>query len=321
MVPRYSDNARSNGDSCGGSNAVVGITDQLGLDEEGSHENEFIVKKEIAEWLWSLDYDSIWASRTRKHWENFPSANYLARKLKYADTMILSRSLEPAVFDTLVTVIALQLLASCSTFLPPSSAENLPLYQQHTEYLHVSALRLHSQYRFAPAAGHHARACSEMAPWPGLCALPERRNASSQRNTLRRQVTSSSECVPIFSESGWTDGLTPEFTHDNTTHKHHEGNNIPTGSCATESSANEHRVRWNDIPSSASEDEPKFLSWIMCQSSTSKSPKRKHNSPSQRRLRRRKKVEMREKTGNNPAKPLTRRIPSNRLQYLTVQAV
>jgi len=69
MVPRYSDNARSNGDSCGGSNAVVGITDQLGLDEEGSHENEFIVKKEIAEWLSSLDYDSIWASRTRKRWE------------------------------------------------------------------------------------------------------------------------------------------------------------------------------------------------------------------------------------------------------------
>ncbi|KAF1963371.1 hypothetical protein CC80DRAFT_4302 [Byssothecium circinans] len=71
-------------------------------------------------------------------------------------------------FDILVHFIAVQLLASCYTILPATSASNLPLVQQRRGSRLITALRLHSYYRFTPAVGHHAREPSETSPWPGL---------------------------------------------------------------------------------------------------------------------------------------------------------
>lgn len=110
-------------------------------------------------------------------------------------------------FDALVTSIALQLLASCLTFLPTSSASLLPLFQQRTSKKFVTALHAHALYRFAPAAGHQARAPSESSPWPALYMGPEPEavlaEALSQR---RRSAKRSSEYIPSFAASGWVDG-------------------------------------------------------------------------------------------------------------------
>ncbi|KAF2640229.1 hypothetical protein P280DRAFT_480702 [Massarina eburnea CBS 473.64] len=70
-------------------------------------------------------------------------------------------------FDTLVHFIAVHLLASCYTLPPVTSANNLPPFQQRTGSRLITALRLHSLYRFSPAAGYNAREPSRTSPWPG----------------------------------------------------------------------------------------------------------------------------------------------------------
>ncbi|KAI8938636.1 hypothetical protein NX059_004507 [Plenodomus lindquistii] len=184
-------------------------------------------------------------------------------------------------FDTpLVTLIALQLLASCSTFLPPSSAENLPLYQQRTEHKLVSALQLHTQYCHAPAAGHHARAPSESAPWPGLCALPAAtRTLMDRRNHNKRRINGSGYAyTPTFSGSGWTDGVAPGMMREETAPEDTLGQSSPHATeSALPSSINRRTCRWEDLPNSTPEAEPtsSCLSKLPCQPCTLKSQKHK----------------------------------------------
>ena len=151
-------------------------------------------------------------------------------------------------FDALVQAIALQLLASCYTFLPASSAGHVPLFQQRTGKKFVTALRAHSAFRLSPAAGHNARAQSEASPWPGLYTGPDREDILadivSQR---RRSAKRSSEYTPSFAASGWTNGP----------------NDLP---CQKRSS-----------PSSSSL-EPGVFTRLTCQPSTPRNPYRKHNA-------------------------------------------
>jgi hypothetical protein len=106
--------------------------------------------------------------------------------------------LDSEVFSDLVHLIVLHLLASCYTALPTSSADNLPIYEQRTTPALITSLRLHSRYRYSPAAGHHARESSETASWPGLYAKPsiedQLAEAVSHRRRLQKHMPSGSWC-------------------------------------------------------------------------------------------------------------------------------
>lgn len=142
----------------------------------------------------------------------------------------------------------MQLLASCYTFLPASSANHLPLFQQRTGKKLVTALRAHSSFRLSPAAGHHARASSETSAWPGLYTGrdPEEVLAESV-SQKRRSAKRSSEYVPSFAASGWTDGT-------NDTYRRERGS-----------------------PSSSSL-ETNIFTRLICQPSIPRNPHRKHNA-------------------------------------------
>jgi hypothetical protein len=157
-------------------------------------------------------------------------------------------------FEILIRAIALQLLASCYTLLPASSACSLPLLHQKRWSTPISALRLHSQYRFEPAAGHHARASSESASWPGLYAGPTLEDALADAVSRQTSHRYNSEHTLHFSESGWTDG--------------------------TSSPPSTHRTRGVAFSKkhSNSSSELGFFSRLICQASLPKSPARKHNT-------------------------------------------
>ncbi|KAF1925769.1 uncharacterized protein M421DRAFT_397865 [Didymella exigua CBS 183.55] len=136
-----------------------------------------------------------------------PTTSQLLARLKDPDSSSPRGPDGAPAFDALVQAIALQLLASCYTILPASSASHLPLFQQQTSRKLVTALRAHTSYRLAPAAGHQARAPSETSPWPGLYAGPEPEETLAETvSKRRRSVKHSSEYVPSLAASGWADG-------------------------------------------------------------------------------------------------------------------
>jgi hypothetical protein len=178
-----------------------------------------------------------------------PSATQILAQLQSDEPLpgILSND---AAFDTLARIIALQLLAACHTFLPASSASPIPLFQQRKGPRPVTALRLHSQYRFSPAAGHQARAPSESASWPGLHIGPSVEDRLAERISHQRRLEKrSSEWVPHFAATEWTDGPPPI------------------------------RVQRVSLSrASSSSPEPGFFSRLICQASIPKNPRRKHNT-------------------------------------------
>lgn len=115
--------------------------------------------------------------------------------------------------DVGLHLIALQLLASCYTLMPGSSAECLPIFEQ-TDCTVLSALRLHLRYRSYPAAGHHARNTSETSVWPGLYRGPslEERFAETRSRPPSPQQSPTPDWhqrypyVDPSSPGGWSDG-------------------------------------------------------------------------------------------------------------------
>lgn len=128
--------------------------------------------------------------------------------MKYPDSSLSSIIPDgTSTFDAFVKSIALELLASCFTVIPATSANLLPLFQQRTSNKSVTALHAHALYSFAPAAGHQARAPSESSPWPALYTSPEPEDVLAEALSQRRRSTKqSSEHIPSFAGSGWTDG-------------------------------------------------------------------------------------------------------------------
>jgi hypothetical protein len=153
-----------------------------------------------------------------------------------------------ATFDTLIRLIALELLASCYTLIPASSASHIPLFQQRREAKRVTALRLHSQYRFSPAAGHQARAPSEATTWPGLYTPTLEDELAEYVSHRRRLGKLDREHVPRFIASGWMDGPPPAEDHN------------------------------SDTSSSTSSEEQGFFSRLVCQASLPKNPRRRFNT-------------------------------------------
>jgi len=156
--------------------------------------------------------------------------------------------------ETILQLIALQLLAACYTLSPPSSANHIPLFQQRKERRFVTALRSHSHHRYSPAAGHQARPPSETESWPGLYTGPstEEKLAQyvSQRRKLRQQ---SSDYTPHFAASGWTDGPPAVTTREDS-----------RSTLSRESSS--------------SSSEPGFFSKLICQAAVPKNYRRKHDT-------------------------------------------
>ena len=124
-------------------------------------------------------------------------------------------------FNTLLYFIAVQLLASCCTFQNASSASNYPLFQQRKSVRLVTSLRLHSQYRFLPAAGWYARESSQSSSWPGLYTGPSLEEKVAEVASLRRRIEkrrkehkSESMFANLLGRksttSGWSDGAASE---------------------------------------------------------------------------------------------------------------
>jgi hypothetical protein len=122
----------------------------------------------------------------------------------------------------------------------------------------VTSLRLHSQYRFSPAAGWHARDSSESSSWPGLYGGPSLEEKAAEVASLRRRMEkrrkehkSESMFTNLFERKsttrGWSDG--PAST--------------------------EEEIR-TPFDSSNSGFEQSLLSKLTCQFSFSKGSKRRH---------------------------------------------
>jgi hypothetical protein len=189
-----------------------------------------------------------------------PTANQILLQLKAIHTCTTAPMITAGGFELLIHAIALQLLASCYTMLPATSACHLPLFQQRNRPTPVTALRLHTQYRFEPAAGHHARSCSEAAPWPGLYTGPASEDKATEVVTLQQRQRRNSYHVPCFAASGWTDGpFSPEAQPIR--------RRLQSSSDSSSSSS-----------SSSSWSEPGFFSKLICQASTPKNPRRKYNT-------------------------------------------
>ncbi|EAT82984.1 hypothetical protein SNOG_09719 [Parastagonospora nodorum SN15] len=113
--------------------------------------------------------------------------------------------------------------------------------------------RITNRRRFEPAAGHHARASSETAAWPGLYTGPTVEDNLAEMATLRRRQRHSSGRVPCFPASGWTDGSSSPG----------EDHGRETSSSSAESN---------------SSSQPGFFSRLICQPSIPKNPRRKYNT-------------------------------------------
>lgn len=123
-------------------------------------------------------------------------------------------------FEHIVRFVAIQLLASCYTLLPPTSACSVSLLEQRKGPRLITALRLHTYFRYAPAAGYHARDPSETTPWPGLYRGPpiEEKIANAAMRHSRRTKESSKyrkqgsiDFRSYGSASNWSDGPTEEI--------------------------------------------------------------------------------------------------------------
>ncbi|KAF1838405.1 hypothetical protein BDW02DRAFT_413233 [Decorospora gaudefroyi] len=245
---------------------------------------EAAVMKEVADWLRSQDCHDFWVPRTR-HRKMLANASQLLAQLESGEYLAIP-STEVDKSDTLVRIIALQLLAACYTFLPASSATHIPLFQQRKGPTPVTALRLHSQYLLSPAAGHQARAPSETASWPGLHDGPSAEDKLAEHVSHKRRLRKrSSGYIPQFVASGWTDGPPPKRRRS-------------------------HRQGSLSRASSSSSEEPGFFSRLLiCQPSIPKNPRRKYNTMFLKRISSRQRKQGQSQSEHSNSRPPTERFP------------
>ncbi|KZF21770.1 hypothetical protein L228DRAFT_159639 [Xylona heveae TC161] len=122
------------------------------------------------------------------------------------------RLLDPEPLDaaqisqTLISLIAAQLLASCSTIFNDPALATLPsaLYRDrdNSEAKHISSLRLHSYYKQYPAFGYQARNPSFALAWPALYGglSPDEQLADelARRRRSMRSMSDESQALSIF---------------------------------------------------------------------------------------------------------------------------
>ncbi|KAG9193835.1 hypothetical protein G6011_03870 [Alternaria panax] len=212
------------------------------------------IMREIADWLQSQECDEFWTPRARQPRRALPTAIQLLRQLDNHEFLPGSSPDKTTAFESLLHVIALQLLAASYTHLPPSSANHIPLFQQRKETRFVTALHSHSRHRYSPAAGHQARPSSETDSWPDLYTGPSNEEKLAEHVSWRRRLCKqSNDYIPHFSASGWTDGPPAMILREDS-----------RGSLSRE------------ISSSSSE--PGFFSRLICQAAVPKNYRRRHNT-------------------------------------------
>ncbi|KAE8843256.1 hypothetical protein HRS9139_02553 [Pyrenophora teres f. teres] len=221
-------------------------------DSAGSTRTEAMIMREVAFWQQSQACDEFWTPRTRQHRRALPTATQLLRKLEDRETCTTTSSNNGTDFEALLQAIALQLLAACYTVLPATSANHIPIFQQRMETVVITALRSNSRHRHSPAAGHQARPPSEAASWPGLYAGPPIEERLAEHVSRRRKLRNSSEYVPQFTGSGWTDGPPPLASREKRSSR--------------------------SKTSSDSSSEHGFFSRLVCQAAIPKNYRRKHNT-------------------------------------------
>ncbi|KAF3048626.1 hypothetical protein E8E11_004065 [Didymella keratinophila] len=160
-------------------------------DIDGYSTAEAVIMKEVAAWLELCEHDDFWAAKG-KHARKavLPTTSQLLARWKVADSSLPNNHDGTSAFEAFVKSIALQLLASCYTVLPATSANAPPLFQQRTGEKIVTALCAHALYRLAPAAGHQARAPSETSPWPALYTGLDPEDVLAETSSNPRDPTS-----------------------------------------------------------------------------------------------------------------------------------
>lgn len=283
------------------------------------HDDTF-TRNAVAVWFQSFYHSR--ASGINKHKDGMPTTIRLLAQLASSDMGVVPHFLNPALFDKLLNMLSLPMFAPYFTFRALSSTRNLQVDTEHAERQLSSALQSHTQHRFASAAGHYPPASSGPSPRPGFCAFPALRQPSLDRRPPTRTRLDSSEYTASLSGSVWTDGTTPEILPDEPASEQGQGgSSSPVDSHTTDfaiersqSPTNGRNVQWHSFSGSTSEDEPNFLSRLICQPSTSKHAKHKQKNQVQMLLR--KKPPQQGQAQN--ARPLTQR--SSKLQKFTSQA-
>ncbi|KAI9881196.1 MAG: hypothetical protein M1830_007174 [Pleopsidium flavum] len=104
---------------------------------------------------------------------------------------------DPDRIQVLITMVAVQLLATCFTLPPEPERCSLPsAFHYNRAYKKVessdprliSSLKLHTQHRDAPAFGHNARNPSFALVWPDLCSEPSREERLAEEISKRRRL-------------------------------------------------------------------------------------------------------------------------------------
>ncbi|KAF2787879.1 hypothetical protein K505DRAFT_342576 [Melanomma pulvis-pyrius CBS 109.77] len=220
------------------------------------------IMSEVADWLELNDNDYYWAPRRQLRQKVLFSWDKVIAHLTASSTSSTTTT-DSTSSDALLHLIALQLLASCCTLQRASSATSFPLYQQRGTVRLVTSLKLHSQFRYSPAAGHHARQSSETSSWPGLYTGPsiedrlaeevsQRRRFKKRQNDLRSEPH-----LAILTEgkslgNGWSDAPAPLEGEDT---------RRPSTSSASSKSASKRGL----------------LSKLMCQTFGFRRSRRRHN--------------------------------------------
>ncbi|KAL5404474.1 hypothetical protein PMIN03_009114, partial [Paraphaeosphaeria minitans] len=158
---------------------------------------------EVTDFLEHAGRDKFWLP-PRTTYENPPFHKRVVAPLDPSLIYAIKDLPESEAFATVVEFIAMQLLASCYTLLPASSADNLPLGQQRMGSMVITALRLHTLHRLSPAAGHHARINTETSSWPGLYTGMSKEDELAESVSRRRQRAvdvSSDECARSMQDS------------------------------------------------------------------------------------------------------------------------
>ena len=123
-------------------------------------------------------------------------------------------SSNPEVSEVFLHLIPIQILASCYALSHLPHAASLPssLYLSKREPELITSLRLHTQFRYCPAAGHHACNSSRDSSWPGLYSGPSLEDQlveeMSCRRLLKKRELRANESESTTTSLKWSRDLT-----------------------------------------------------------------------------------------------------------------
>ncbi|KAF2688067.1 hypothetical protein K458DRAFT_485205 [Lentithecium fluviatile CBS 122367] len=235
-----------------------------GLEDAGDDSTiakaEDMMLAEIAEFLETSERDEYWSRRSQQPRRILSTPNAVVAELTSpTHRAVATPTADNPIFDKIVQVVAVQLLAACYTVLPATGAYNVSHFHQRKEPRIVTALRLHTYRRFSPAAGHHARETSETSSWPGLFSGPSLEDGLAESTCKRHRLEKfggerfitrkiSAPRSGTIDASRWGDGPTDRRRRRG---RHSSG-------------------------SSSSPSDPGFISRLICQASSSKDSPKSH---------------------------------------------